>query len=127
MHMAQELLAESEGAMAPQTTIPAPQAPPAADAMPLLGIDHIEMYVGNAHEAAYFFTHALGFREVAYAGLETGVRDRVSKVVEQGRIRFALTGALHHGSEIARHVAEHGDGVKVVALAVPDAQHAYRE
>jgi 4-hydroxyphenylpyruvate dioxygenase len=95
--------------------------------MPLLGIDHIELYVGNALQAAHYFTRALGFREVAHAGLETGVRDRASKVVEQGEIRFVLTGGLHHGSEIARHVAEHGDGVKVVALAVPDAEHAYRE
>jgi 4-hydroxyphenylpyruvate dioxygenase len=99
---------------------------PEHDEMPLLGIDHIELYVGNAVEAAYFFTHALGFRETAYAGLETGTRDRASHVVEQGRIRFVLTCALHPGSEIARHVAEHGDGVKAVALAVPDAEEAYR-
>ena len=97
------------------------------DTMPLLGIDHVEMYVGNAHEARYFFTRALGFRETARAGLETGVRDRVSFVLEQGRIRVVVTGALHQGSEIARHHADHGDGVKVVALSVPDAEHAYRE
>jgi 4-hydroxyphenylpyruvate dioxygenase len=97
-----------------------------ADEMPLLGIDHVELYVGNASQAAYFFTHALGFRRTAYAGLESGVRDRASHVVEQGRIRFVLTTPLHGASEIARHVAEHGDGVKVVALAVPDAEEAYR-
>ena len=106
-------------------TIPQPQAT-AADEMPLLGIDHVEMYVGNGAQAAYWFTHALGFRHTAYAGLETGVRDRSSHVVESGRIRFVLTGALHGATELTRHVAEHGDGVKVVALAVPDAEQAYR-
>ncbi|HEX2435643.1 MAG TPA: 4-hydroxyphenylpyruvate dioxygenase [Solirubrobacterales bacterium] len=106
-------------------TIPESRAT-AGDEMPLLGIDHIEMYVGNAAQAAYWFTHALGFRHTAYAGLETGVRDRSSHVVEAGRIRFVLTAALHGATELTRHVAEHGDGVKVVALAVPDAEEAYR-
>jgi 4-hydroxyphenylpyruvate dioxygenase len=106
-------------------TIPEP-APQASEEMPLLGIDHIELYVGNAAQAAYWFTHALGLRNTAYAGLETGVRDRASYVVEGGRIRFVLTSALHGGTELTRHVAEHGDGVKVVALAVPDAEQAYR-
>ncbi|MGH2956148.1 MAG: 4-hydroxyphenylpyruvate dioxygenase [Solirubrobacterales bacterium] len=99
---------------------------PKHDEMPLLGIDHIELYVGNAVQAAHFFTHALGFRETAFAGLETGMRDRASRLVEQGRIRFLLTSPLHGGTELARHVADHGDGVKVVALAVPDAEEAYR-
>jgi 4-hydroxyphenylpyruvate dioxygenase len=109
-------------------TTTAPTTPPARadDEMPLLGIDHIELYVGNARQSAYFFTHALGFTPTAVAGLETGVRDRASHVVEQGRVRFALTTPLHGASEIARHVAEHGDGVKVVALSVPDAEEAYR-
>src|ERR671910_1883742 len=101
-------------------------APETTDEMPLLGIDHIELYVGNATQASYFFTGAMGFRHSAYAGLETGVRDRASHVVEQGGIRFVLTAPLHGGTEISRHVAEHGDGVKVVALAVPDAEEAYR-
>jgi 4-hydroxyphenylpyruvate dioxygenase len=101
-------------------------APKASDEMPLLGIDHVEMYVGNAVQAAYWFSRALGFRHTAYAGLETGVRDRSSYVVEGGRIRFVLTAALHGGAELTRHVAEHGDGVKVVALAVPNAEEAYR-
>jgi 4-hydroxyphenylpyruvate dioxygenase len=100
--------------------------PKASDEMPLLGIDHVEMYVGNAAQAAYWFSHALGLRHTAYAGLETGVRDRASYVVEGGRIRFVLTAALHGGTDLTRHVAEHGDGVKVVALAVPDAEEAYR-
>jgi 4-hydroxyphenylpyruvate dioxygenase len=99
---------------------------PKNDEMPLLGIDHLELYVGNAVQAAHFFTHALGFRETAFAGLETGTRDRSSRVVEQGRIRFLLTAPLHGGSEIARHLSDHGDGVKVVALSVPDAEEAYR-
>jgi 4-hydroxyphenylpyruvate dioxygenase len=96
------------------------------DEMPLLGIDHIELYVGNAVQASYFFTHALGFRHSAYAGLETGVRDRASHVLEQGRIRFVLTSPLLGTSEIARHIAHHGDGVRVIGLSVPDAEHAYR-
>jgi 4-hydroxyphenylpyruvate dioxygenase len=106
-------------------TIPEP-ATKATDEMPLLGIDHVEMYVGNAAQAAYWFTHGLGFHHTAYAGLETGVRDRASHVVESGRIRFVLTAGLHGGTELTRHVAEHGDGTKVVALAVPDAEQAYR-
>jgi 4-hydroxyphenylpyruvate dioxygenase len=99
---------------------------PKNDEMPLLGIDHIELFVGNGIQATHYFTHALGFRETAYAGLETGMRDRTSHLVEQGRIRFLLTSPLHGSNEIARHIAEHGDGVKVVALAVPDAEDAYR-
>jgi 4-hydroxyphenylpyruvate dioxygenase len=95
--------------------------------MPLLGIDHLELWVGNAVQAAYFLERAFGFRRTAYAGLETGVRDRASHVLEQGRIRLVVTAPLDGGSEIARHVAEHGDGVKVVAIGVPDAEHAYRE
>ena len=101
-------------------------APEGKDAMPLLGIDHIELYVGNATQAAYWFTHALGFRETAYAGLETGIRDRSSHVLEQGRVRLVLTAPLLGTSEIARHVAAHGDGVRTIALRVPDAEHAYR-
>src|SRR4051794_40655248 len=95
--------------------------------MPLHGIDHVELWVGNAQQAAYFYRHALGFKEVAYAGLETGMRDRASHVLQQGRIRIVLTGALTPDHEIGRHVGRHGDGVKVIALSVPDAEHAYRE
>src|ERR671924_698143 len=111
--------------METQTVPKAPQR--AVDEMPLLGIDHVELFVGNAAQAAYWFKRALGFREVAYAGLETGVRDRASHVVKQGRIRVVLTGALTPDHEIGRHVARHGDGVKLIALSVPDADHAYRE
>jgi 4-hydroxyphenylpyruvate dioxygenase len=112
------------------STAPTPEAvrPPVPehDEMPLLGIDHVEMYVGNAAEAAHFFMYAMGFRRSAYAGLESGVRDRASHLVEQGGVRFLLTSPLHGRTEIARHVADHGDGVRVVALAVPDAEDAYR-
>jgi 4-hydroxyphenylpyruvate dioxygenase len=97
------------------------------DFMPLHGIDHVEFYVGNALQAASYWVRALGFKEVAYAGLETGVRDRASHVLQQGRIRIVLTGALIPGHEIGEHVARHGDGVKVIALSVPDVDHAYRE
>ena len=93
--------------------------------MPLNGIDHVELCVGNAKQAAYFYAHAFGFREVAYAGLETGVRDRASHVLQQGRIRLVLTGALHSDSPIAAHQHKHGDGVKVIALSVPDVDHAW--
>jgi 4-hydroxyphenylpyruvate dioxygenase len=95
--------------------------------MPLHGIDHVELWVGNAAQAAHYYARAFGFREVAYAGLETGVRDRVSHVLEQGRIRLVLTGTLRSDTEIAHHHARHGDGVKVIALSVPDAARAYRE
>jgi 4-hydroxyphenylpyruvate dioxygenase len=104
----------------------APHGAATEDFMPLHGIDHVELWVGNAQQAAYFYRHALGFKEVAYAGLETGVRDRTSHVLEQGRIRLVLTGALTPDHEIGRHVARHGDGVKVIALSVPDAAYAYR-
>ena len=103
----------------------APQAE-AADFMPLHGIDHVELWVGNAVQAAFFYREAYGFKQVAYAGLETGVRDRTSFVLQQGRIRLVLTGALRPGHEIGEHHAVHGDGVKVIALSVPDAAYAYR-
>jgi 4-hydroxyphenylpyruvate dioxygenase len=95
--------------------------------MPLHGIDHIELWVGNAAQAAYYLRHAFGFTEVAYAGLETGLRDRVSHVLQQGRVRLVLTGALADGTEIGEHQRRHGDGVKRVALSVPSAASAYRE
>jgi 4-hydroxyphenylpyruvate dioxygenase len=107
--------------------VAAPRAAGTEDFMPLHGIDHVELYVGNALQSAYYYVHALGFREVAYAGLETGVRDRTSHVLEQGRIRLVLTGALTPDHAIGIHQAAHGDGVKVIALSVPDVDHAYRE
>jgi 4-hydroxyphenylpyruvate dioxygenase len=96
------------------------------DDMPLLGVDHVELYVGNAAQAAFFYERAFGFRPVAYAGLETGLRDRVSHVMRHGDVRLVLTGGLRPEGEVARHVALHGDGAKVIALTVPDAERAYR-
>jgi 4-hydroxyphenylpyruvate dioxygenase len=102
-------------------------APERRDFMPLHGIDHIELWVGNAAQAAYYFEHAFGFVPVAFAGLETGLRDRVSHVLQQGRIRLVLTGTLHDGTDVGEHQRRHGDGVKRVALGVPDVAAAYRE
>jgi 4-hydroxyphenylpyruvate dioxygenase len=99
----------------------------AQDFMPLQGWDHLELYVGNARQAAYFYEHAFGFTRTAYAGPETGVRDRASYVLEQGDIRFVLTTGLRPDSEITRFACAHGDGVKDVALRVPDAENAYRQ
>jgi 4-hydroxyphenylpyruvate dioxygenase len=108
-------------------TRPQPARREGGDFMPLNGIDHVEFYVGNAAQAAYFYSHAFGFRPVAYAGLETGLRDRASHVLEQGRVRLVLTGTLRSESEITRHHARHGDGVKTIALSVPDVDHAHAE
>jgi 4-hydroxyphenylpyruvate dioxygenase len=108
-------------------TTTATTAPPASvnDRMPIHGIDHVELYVGNAAQAAFYFRNAFGFTETAYSGLETGRRDRVSHVLEQGRIRIVLTGTLLGGDDIAAHHALHGDGVHKIALSVPDAEAAY--
>jgi 4-hydroxyphenylpyruvate dioxygenase len=100
---------------------------PDADFMPLRGYDHIEFYVGNAKQAAHFYDKAFGFKPVAKTGLETGCRDRASYVMQQGQVRFVLTSALTPDSEIARHCALHGDGVKVVALETLDVESAMRE
>jgi 4-hydroxyphenylpyruvate dioxygenase len=97
------------------------------DFMPLDGWDYVELWVGNAKQAAFFYEHAMGFARTAYAGPETGVRDRASYVLEQGEIRFVVTSALREDHEITRHHARHGDGVKDIALAVPDATEAYRQ
>ena len=97
------------------------------DFMPLLGWDHVELWVGNAKQSAYFYEHALGFTRTAYAGPETGVRDRASYVLEQGDIRVVLTSALREEHPITRHHARHGDGVRDIALTVPDATEAYRQ
>ena len=98
-----------------------------ADFMPIDGWDHLELYVGNAKQAAFFYEHAFGFARTAYAGPETGVRDRASYVLEQGDIRFVLTSGLRGEDEVMRFVCAHGDGVKDTALTVPDAASAYRE
>ena len=97
------------------------------DFLPLKGTDHIEFYVGNARQAAYFYRAAFGMSLVAYAGPETGQRDRATYVLQQGKIRFALTTPLRGGNAIAEHVNRHGDGVRVIALWVDDARRAWRE
>jgi 4-hydroxyphenylpyruvate dioxygenase len=97
------------------------------DFMPLMGIDHVEYYVGNARQAAHYYSKAFGFRVTAYAGPETKLRDRASWVVEQGDARYVFTGAMGPDGMIARHVLAHGDGVKDVALRVPDATHAWEQ
>ncbi|MCP9491631.1 MAG: 4-hydroxyphenylpyruvate dioxygenase [Solirubrobacteraceae bacterium MAG38_C4-C5] len=106
---------------------PAEAAAPQGDPFPLLGIDHLELWVGNAAQAAFFLEHAFGFHHVAYAGLETGLRDRASHVLVQGTVRLVVTGTLRGDTPVAAHHARHGDGVKVIALAVPDAARAYAD
>lgn len=97
------------------------------DFLPINGTDHIEFYVGNARQSAVFYQQALGFELIAYAGPETGLRDRASYVLAQNKIRFVLTSSLLPDTEVNRHVSEHGDGVKVLALWVDDAEKAYKE
>ena len=99
----------------------------AKDFLPLLGTDYIEFYVGNAKQAAHFYKTAFGFQSHAYAGLETGLKDRVSYVLKQDKIRIVLTTGLNSKSPIGEHVKKHGDGVKVIALWVDDAKKAYEE
>ncbi len=97
------------------------------DFLPLNGTDHIEFYVGNAKQAAHYYQTAFGFELIAYAGPETGRRDRASYVLQQGKIRLVLTTSLLPDSDISRHVLQHGDGVKVLALWVDDAEKSFRE
>jgi 4-hydroxyphenylpyruvate dioxygenase len=96
------------------------------DFMPLDGWDHVELWVGNAKQAAYFYEHAFGFTRTAYAGPETGVRDRASYVVEQGGIRLVLTSGLRSDSEVTQFACRHGDAARDIALQVPSADAAYR-
>ena len=99
----------------------------AEDFLPLLGTDYVELYVGNAKQAAHFYKTAFGFQSEAYAGLETGIKDRVSYVIRQDKIRLVLTSPLNKGGDINRHLAEHGDAAKVIALWVDDATKAFEE
>ena len=109
------------------TTILPKQYEDAQDFLELWGTDYVEFYVGNAKQSAYYFKTAFGFQEVAYAGLETGVTDRTSYVLQQDKIRLVITSSLVENSDINRHLNEHGDGVKIVALWVPDATKAFEE
>lgn len=99
----------------------------AKDFLPINGTDYIEMYVGNAKQAAHYYKTAFGFQTVAYSGPETGVRDRASYVLQQGKIRLVLTSALNSDHPISEHVKKHGDGVKILALWVDDAYQSYEE
>ena len=97
------------------------------DFLPLLGTDHVELIVGNAKQAAFFYQMAFGFELVAYAGPETGIRDRASYVIRQNKIRLVLTTPLHPTGPMAEHLTQHGDGVKVMALWVDDARRSFEE
>ena len=99
----------------------------AQDFLPINGTDYIELYVGNAKQAAHFYKTAFGFQSLAYAGLETGVREHVSYVLVQDKIKLVLTTPLQSGGPIAGHIKKHGDGVKVIALWVDDARKAFEE
>jgi len=99
----------------------------AQDFLPINGTDYVELYVGNAKQAAHYYKTAFGFQSLAYAGLETGVRDHVSYVLVQDKIRLVLTTPLTNDSAIAEHIKNHGDGVKVIALWVDDARKAFEE
>ncbi|WP_438710760.1 4-hydroxyphenylpyruvate dioxygenase [Aquimarina muelleri] len=101
--------------------------PEAEDFLPLLGTDYVELYVGNAKQAAYYYQTAWGFQIVAYAGLETGRKDSVSYVMQQDKIRLVLTSPLQPDGDINDHINAHGDGVKVIALWVDDATKSYEE
>ena len=99
----------------------------AKDFLPINGTDFVELYVGNAKQAAHYYKTAFGFQSLAYAGLETGLRDKTSYVLVQDKIRLVLTTSFDPESEISHHVRKHGDGVKFISLWVDDARKAYEE
>lgn len=99
----------------------------AQDFLPINGTDYIELYVGNAKQAAHFYKTAFGFQSLAYAGPETGVRDTASYVLKQGKIRLVLTTPLKSEHPISEHIRKHGDGVKILALWVDDAYKSFEE
>jgi 4-hydroxyphenylpyruvate dioxygenase len=106
---------------------PAPTPALTDDFLPLHGTDYVELYVGNAKQAAHFYKTAFGFQSLAYCGLETGVKHKVSYVLQQGKIRLVLTSPYHSNSDIAEHHRLHGDGVKTIAFWVDDAEQAFLE
>jgi len=99
----------------------------AQDFLPLMGTDYVELYVGNAKQAAHFYKSAFGFQTYAYKGLETGSKDSVSYVLMQDKIRLVLTSPLNSKNPINEHIVKHGDGVKVIALWVEDAKKSWEE
>src|SRR3954469_6711125 len=112
-----------------ETTIaaPKPHSSTEVDFLPLQRTDYVEFYVGNAKQAAHFYKTAFGFQSLAYSGPETGTRDRASYAIRQNKLTFVLTTPLQKDNPMADHVAKHGDGVKVLALRVPDATSAWNE
>ena len=108
-------------------TLTIDKQPKTTDFLPLNGTDYVEFYVGNAKQAAHFYKTAFGFQSLAYAGPETGVRDRASYVLKQDKIRLVLTTPLHSDHPIAEHLKKHGDGVKILALWVDDAYDAFKQ
>ena len=112
-----------------QTTIAEPTISnnSTSDFLPLHGTDYVEFYVGNAKQAAHFYKTAFGFQSLAYAGPETGMKDKVSYVIRQNKLTFVLTTPLRTDNPIADHIYKHGDAVKVLALKVDDAAKAFEE
>src|SRR5436190_12349524 len=113
------------------TTVAAPKTKTAPatekDFLPLQGTDYIEFYVGNAKQAAHFYKTAFGFQSLAYCGPETGTREKASYAIRQNKLTFVLTTPVRPNNPIADHIYKHGDGVKVLALRVPDARSAWQE
>ncbi len=109
------------------TTQPSVANSSTTDFLPLHGTDYVEFYVGNAKQAAHFYKTAFGFQSLAYAGPETGMKDKVSYVIRQNKLTFVLTTPLRTGNPIADHIYKHGDGVKVLALKVDDATKSFAE
>ncbi len=103
------------------------EVPEAEDFLPINGTDYVELYVGNAKQQAHYFQTAFGFQPIAYAGLETGRKESVSYVLQQDKVRLVLTSPIVQDSDINRHLSEHGDGVKYVALWVDDAKKSFEE
>jgi 4-hydroxyphenylpyruvate dioxygenase len=103
------------------------KSPEQTDFLPLYGTDYVEFYVGNAKQAAYYYMSAFGFQPLAYAGPETGSKDKASYVVRQNKLTFVLTGPIKTNNPISDHVSRHGDGVKTLALLVDDARSAWTE
>src|SRR5579883_1545593 len=104
-----------------------PEVQTQKDFLPLNGTDYVEFYVGNARQSAYYYRLAFGMKLVAYAGPETGARNRASYVLQQGKVRFVLTTPLRPDGEIAEHVHRHGDEFHDVALGVDEAKPAWKE
>ena len=97
------------------------------DFLPLQGTDYVEFYVGNAKQAAHYYMSAFGFQALAYAGPETGIKDRASYAVRQNKLTLVLTTPIRPNNEMADHIYKHGDGVKALALRVDDATSAWEE